>query len=111
MIRSLFLHQLLLVLHSKIVGQLSTYLEKLSYQAFNGRRLWVGRHWRVSVINLRPKERPGQEGEAVETGISQEVTTEGKSRRRVSINLVKIFLMLLSCQLPSLIVEAKGEAG
>ena len=39
----------------------------------------------------QPRERPDQEGGAVESGISQKITTEGKGRRQVSINLGKIF--------------------
>lgn len=71
----------------------------------------VERDWRVLVINLRSRERPGQEGEAMESGVSQEITTEGRSRRRVSINLDKVFRMLPSCQLLSLIGNALGKAG
>lgn len=69
----------------------------------------VGRDWRVLVINLKSRERPGQEGEAMESGISQEITTEG--RRTVSINLDKVFLMLPSCQLLSLMGNALRKAG
>lgn len=61
------------------------------------------------VINLKSRERPGQEGEAMESGISQEITTEG--RRTVSINLDKVFLMLPSCQLLSLMENALRKAG
>lgn len=47
----------------------------------------------MSGINLRLSERPGQEGEAMESGMLQEITAEGRSRR-VSVNLEKVFLML-----------------
>lgn len=65
---------------------------------------------RMSLINLRLRERPGQEGKAMESGIAQEMRTKGKDRRKVSINLDKIFLMLSSCQLLSLTVNAQGNA-
>lgn len=45
----------------------------------------------------------------MESGISQEITIEGKGRMKVSINLDEVFLMLPSCQLLSLIVNAHSE--
>lgn len=45
----------------------------------------------------------------MESGISQEITIEGKGRMKVSINLDEVFLMLPSCPLLSLIVNAHSE--
>lgn len=45
----------------------------------------------------------------MESGISQEITIEGKGRMKVSINLDEVFLMLPLCQLLSLIVNAHSE--
>lgn len=45
----------------------------------------------------------------MESGISQEITIEGKGRMKVSINLDEVFLMLPSCPLLSLTVNAHSE--